>query len=343
MHLSEARKENEEKNKHKKLFKSMSMSFGVEDVSWTLRRDGADFMQAQLKGVTYSRQASTLGGLHMQRPKKVYLQHLLIALTFALLFYSFQNKDLSGESKVSVQGMCLVDTEGALSATPGLNQGIVLSALNAQGPGEEILRGLAVRGGQTSSHVYYEHIEVSFHVHTCFFPFANRSVPVLLICGWSIQVWVHPLGLHFTERLAREVAAYFFGADEADLHKEQEEFVRGVEHSSRTLQRVSSLGSNSGSEGEGFPGNFLSGTDHRISPIYPGDSSRCLFALSLSCQLHATAETGLCNQQSQAFLRITHNLLDQNCPHCKEAARLQQGIAAKGIPWSLSWKSRVQL
>lgn len=54
-HLEETRKEVEEKNKHKKLFKSMHMTFGVDQVSWNLRKDGADLVQACIKGVIYSR------------------------------------------------------------------------------------------------------------------------------------------------------------------------------------------------------------------------------------------------------------------------------------------------
>ena len=43
--------------------------------------------------------------------------------------------------------------------------GVVLSVLEPTGSDEEILRGLAIRGTQTSSHVYYEHIEVEFSRH----------------------------------------------------------------------------------------------------------------------------------------------------------------------------------
>lgn len=76
------------------------------------------------------------------------------------LLKSFQNKDLSGESKVSVHRIQLLDTQGVVGPTPGLDSGVVLSVLGPTGSEEEMLRGLAVRGGQTSSHVYYEHIEV---------------------------------------------------------------------------------------------------------------------------------------------------------------------------------------
>lgn len=54
-HLAETQKDVEEKNKHKKLFKSMHMMFGVEEVSWKLRKDGAELVQACINGVTYSR------------------------------------------------------------------------------------------------------------------------------------------------------------------------------------------------------------------------------------------------------------------------------------------------
>lgn len=73
---------------------------------------------------------------------------------------SFQNKDLSGESKISVHRIQLLDTQGVIGPTPGLDNGVVLSVLGPAATEEEMLRGLAVRGGQTSSHVYYEHIEV---------------------------------------------------------------------------------------------------------------------------------------------------------------------------------------
>lgn len=66
----------------------------------------------------------------------------------------------------------------------------------------------------------------------------------------GVQVWVHPLGLHITERLARELAAYFFGTEESDLQKEQEDFVKGVGTSPSALIRINSLCSNSDSEGE---------------------------------------------------------------------------------------------
>lgn len=41
---------------------------------------------------------------------------------------------------------------------------MVLSVLEPTGSEEEVLRGLAIRGTQTSSHIYYEHIEVTPHL-----------------------------------------------------------------------------------------------------------------------------------------------------------------------------------
>ncbi|GMH33483.1 hypothetical protein BSKO_01317 [Bryopsis sp. KO-2023] len=184
-HLAVTRNEIEEANKHKKLFKSMTMSFGVDQVSWRLKKDGADFMQAHIQGVTY---------------------------------YSSQNKDLSGESKVSVHRIQLLDA--ARVGEP--EQGVVLSVLNPESSEEEMLRGLAVRGCQTSSHVYYEHIEV----------------------------WVHPLFLQFSEKNARDLAAYFFGGDEGDLQKEQQDFVRGVETRTNLRRMGSNNRSYSDSDGE---------------------------------------------------------------------------------------------
>lgn len=62
---------------------------------------------------------------------------------------------------------------------------------------------------------------------------------------------MHPLGLHITERLARDLAAYFFGTEESDLQKEQEDFVKGMGTSPSALIRINSLNSNSDSDGEG--------------------------------------------------------------------------------------------
>lgn len=47
---------------------------------------------------------------------------------------------------------------GIVGPSPGLASCNVLSTLNQSN--EEILRGFAKRGNQTSSHIFYDHIEV---------------------------------------------------------------------------------------------------------------------------------------------------------------------------------------
>lgn len=45
-------------------------------------------------------------------------------------------------------------------AHKNVENGVILSVLEPTGSNEEVMRGLAIRGTQTSSHIYYEHIEV---------------------------------------------------------------------------------------------------------------------------------------------------------------------------------------
>eukprot|EP00210_Caulerpa_lentillifera_P001979 g1897.t1 len=160
--LKEIRKHVEVANKHKKLYKSMDMQLSIEKVIWRLINKNVEFMLAQISRV---------------------------------FFKSFQNKDLSGESKVSVYRIELRDSKGIVGPESGLESGVVLSVLEPSDSDEEVLRGLAIRGSQTSSHVYYEHIEG----------------------------WVHRFGLNFNEAIAMEIAAFFFPSDEDEIVRKHEE------------------------------------------------------------------------------------------------------------------------
>ena len=80
-----------------------------------------------------------------------------------------------------------------------IDSGVVLSVLEPTGSDEEVLRGLAIRGTQTSSHVYYDHIEA----------------------------WVHRSGLNFNEAIAAELAGFFFpGTDDEIVRKREEDWAR---------------------------------------------------------------------------------------------------------------------
>lgn len=160
--LKEVRKDVEIANKHKKLYKSMDMQLSIEKVIWRLINRNTEFMLAQIN---------------------------------RLYFKSFQNKDLSGESKLSVYRIELRDTKGTVGPGSGLESGVVLSVLDPSGSDEEVLRGLAIRGSQTPSHVYYDHIEG----------------------------WIHRFGLNFNETIAMEVAAFFFPSDEDEIMRKHEE------------------------------------------------------------------------------------------------------------------------
>eukprot|EP00803_Ostreobium_quekettii_P004304 evm.model.scf_1699.1 EVM.evm.TU.scf_1699.1 scf_1699:12197-31250(-) len=177
--LSIVRKRVLEENKHKRLYKSMHMRFACDQITWQLTKDGEKFMQAQIQGFSYT---------------------------------STKNKDLSGESKMSVHRIELRDLQNLVGETPSLDRGVVLSVLQPASASEEMIRGLFVRGGQTSSLIYYEHIEV----------------------------WVHPLGLHFTEQAARELSAYFFPAESThQKKKQQEDWAKAVTRHPQTSTQLS--------------------------------------------------------------------------------------------------------